>query len=172
MSWCHRLIAHDWLLSVCRPHPATSSTFVFDRFYGYCASRQCSRITRVSPLFRSLALPIALFFSLSFFLSILSCTSVLFMATRDIHSRLVPFVLGSMPQLTSGGWEREEKKSDGTTGNCVHTRGGERRRHGLTDLLRRLRTDASARRVSFLRFSPARPRTPTTLSKRNPRPSS
>lgn len=47
---------------------------------------------------------------LFFSLSVLSRTfsSILFTATRATSTRLVPFVLGSMPQLTSRG--REEKK--------------------------------------------------------------
>lgn len=77
---------------------------------------------------------------------------------RATSTRLVSFVLGSMPQLTSGGG----KKNRTAQWETVSTHGGERR-HGLTDLLRRPRTDASARRISFLRFSPTRP-LPATLS--------
>ena len=144
MSWCHRLIAHDWLLSVCRPHPATSSTFVFNRFY--CASRAItlsllSHNTRYS-LSSALSLSFSLFFSLivsSYFFS------VLFMATRDIHSRLVPFVLESMPQLTSEG----EKKIGRET---VSTYRGRERQQSLTDLLRRPRTDTSHAAFLFFAF--------------------
>lgn len=74
MSWCHRLIAHDWLLSVCRPHPATSSTFVFDQFYGHCASQSLSLSapgTRSSRLSRSRPPSMYLFLSRSLFYSLL-----------------------------------------------------------------------------------------------------
>lgn len=102
----------------------------------------------------------------SFFLSILfSLTFSLFSSQPCATSTcLVSFVLESMPQLTSG-----KKKIGQHDGKLCPRRG--KRRYGLTDLLRRPRTDASAHRVSFLRFSPARP-LPITLSNRNPRPSS
>lgn len=151
MSWCHRLIAHDWLLSVCRPHPATSSTFVFDR----PLRKSPQRLSRITYAYRSLFRSFSLLLSHShphFF-------SVLQTATRDI----VPFVLGSMPQLTSRGLGREEKKIGRHDGETVSTQGRERR-HGLTDLLRRPRTDTSHTPHFFSSLFAGSPALPTTLS--------
>lgn len=170
MSWCHRLIAHDWLLSVCRPHPATSSTFVFDQFYGHCASQslslsargtRSSRLSRSRPLYVSFSLSLSLLLHFFFFLRSHGH------ARRP--SRLAPFVLGSMPQLTPGIEKKKKENRTARDRETVSTQGRERRAHGLTDLLLRPRTP---RTPEFLFFAFRRPALPTTLSERNPRPSS
>lgn len=126
-----------------------------------------SHNTRIVSLPLSRALPIA-FFPPSLSL-ILSRTFSPFSSRpcATIHSsRAVRFGIDAAADI--GGRKKKIGRHD-CVGNCVHA--GASDGHGLTDLLRRPRTDASARRVSFLRFSPARP-LPTTLSNRNPRPSS
>lgn len=155
MSWCHRLIAHDWLLSVCRPHPATSFTFVFDRFYGHCASRQRSRITRAPYLFRTLALP-----HRSHPLPLARARAFLFFP-RSPHSHArhppVRFGIDAAADIGRGAGGTGGKKNRERVKLCP--------RRGRSDRFIAATADgrSSARRVSFLRFSPARP-LPATLS--------
>lgn len=77
VSWCHGLIAHDWLLSVCR---TASSHVIYFRFQPI-----------LRPLRKSTAFKLHTRVSLSLFP---------FKGMRNSSlSRLVPFVSGSMPQL-------------------------------------------------------------------------
>lgn len=146
--------------------PAASSHVIYFRFRPILRplrkSLTLSHNTRVSlslPLSLSLSLARALSFSLALFLRSPHGHP------RDIHSsRAVRFGIDAAADIGEGG-----KKIGRHDGKLCPRRG--ERRHGLTDLLRRPRMDASTRRVSFLRFSPARP-LPATLSDRNPRPSS
>lgn len=120
-----------------------------------------SRLSRSRPLYVSFSLSLSLLLPFFFFLRSHGH------ARRP--SRLAPFVLGSMPQLTPGIEEKKKENRTARDRETVSTQGRERRAHGLTDLLLRPRTP---RTPEFLFFAFRRPALPTTLSERNPRPSS
>lgn len=128
--------------------------------------------TAIAQVNRSLSARATRAYSSRLSLSLSLSTTPFFFFLRSLHgharrpSRLAPFVLGSMPQLTPG--EKKKRKSSGTTGKLCPRRGAS---DGLTDLLQRPRTPRTPAGVPFLRFSPARS-LPATLSERNPRPSS
>lgn len=106
-----------------------------------------SRLSRSRPLYVSFSLSLSLLLPFFFFLRSHGH------ARRP--SRLAPFVLGSMPQLTPGIERKKKRKSNGTRpGNCVHA--GARATGARSDRFIAATADASHTGVSFLRFSPAR----------------
>lgn len=112
------------------------------------------RVARVVRVSRAPAPSMYLFLSRSLFYSLF-----FFFLRSHGHarrpSRLAPFVLGSMPQLTPGIEKKKKRKSNGTRpGNCVHA--GARATGARSDRFIAATADASHTGVSFLRFSPAR----------------
>lgn len=155
MSWCHRLIAHDWLLSVCRPgrvqhviyfrfrpipQPLRKSTapiciciniyiYIFFLYLYICIKHAC--------------LSLSLFLFISFFFSSLSSRP----RATSASSRAVRFGIDAAADTGI------KKKKIGRHNGKLCPRRGERQ-HGLTDLLQRPRTPRTLRSFSslFARF--------------------
>lgn len=121
-----------------------------------------SRLSRSRPLYVSFSLSLSLSSTPFFFLSPFSRPRA-----TSVSSRAVRFGIDAAADTG----DREKKKENRTARDreTVSTQGRERRAHGLTDLLLRPRTP---RTPEFLFFAFRRPALPTTLSERNPRPSS